>query len=121
MNQPPVFFKNPAVAAILSFFFMGLGQIYNGQIGKGLIFIVTYTFSILLMFIFIGFISTPILWILGMIDAHRSAQAINTRLAQDINVIPMNRARVGRALTLPGPPRRVAEHLRRPIPRLSMR
>jgi TM2 domain-containing membrane protein YozV len=27
--------KNPAVAAVLSFFWPGLGQIYNGQIGKG--------------------------------------------------------------------------------------
>lgn len=32
---PPVFYKNPGLAAVLSFFFMGLGQIYNGQIAKG--------------------------------------------------------------------------------------
>jgi TM2 domain-containing membrane protein YozV len=34
-NQPPIFYKNPSIATILSFFWMGLGQIYNGQIGKG--------------------------------------------------------------------------------------
>jgi len=28
--------KNPGVAAVLSFFFSGLGQIYNGQILKGI-------------------------------------------------------------------------------------
>jgi TM2 domain-containing membrane protein YozV len=28
--------KNPGVAAILSFFWPGLGQIYNGQIAKGI-------------------------------------------------------------------------------------
>lgn len=34
MNPP----KNPGVAAVLSFFWTGLGQIYNGRIGKGLLF-----------------------------------------------------------------------------------
>ena len=29
-------YKNPGVAAVLSFIFTGLGQIYNGHIGKGL-------------------------------------------------------------------------------------
>jgi len=28
--------KNPGLAAILSFFICGLGQIYNGQIAKGI-------------------------------------------------------------------------------------
>jgi hypothetical protein len=28
--------RNPGVAAILSFFWPGLGQIYNGELGKGL-------------------------------------------------------------------------------------
>jgi len=30
-------YKNPGVAAVLSFIFTGLGQTYNGQIGKGLL------------------------------------------------------------------------------------
>jgi TM2 domain-containing membrane protein YozV len=29
-------YKNPGVAAVLSFFIPGLGQIYNGNFGKGL-------------------------------------------------------------------------------------
>ena len=61
--QPPVFFKNPTVATILSFFIMGLGQLYNGQIGKGVGFFVVYMVSIGLMFVVVGFITTPILWI----------------------------------------------------------
>jgi len=56
---------------------MGLGQIYNGQIGKGIMFIVLYLVSWLLMFVFIGFITTPILWIWGMVDANKSAMKIN--------------------------------------------
>ena len=82
-NQPPKFYKNPAVATILSFFFMGLGQIYNGQIGKAVIFIILYAISIGLMFIIIGFITTPILWIWGMVDANKSAKMINEKIAAE--------------------------------------
>jgi len=70
-------FKNPSVATVLSFFIMGLGQIYNGQIGKGILFIILYTISIALMFVVVGFITTPILWIWGMVDANNSAKKIN--------------------------------------------
>ncbi len=80
-EQAPKFYKNPAIATVLSFFIMGLGQIYNGQIGKGILFIVMYVISALLMFVVVGFITTPILWIWGMIDAHRSADRINKKLA----------------------------------------
>lgn len=53
--------KTPGIAAVFSFFFMGLGQIYNGQIGKRIGFIIVYAISWLLMFLVIGFITTPIL------------------------------------------------------------
>ena len=33
--QPPIFFKNPTIATVLSFLITGLGQLYNGQILKG--------------------------------------------------------------------------------------
>lgn len=82
MTEVPKFFKNPAVATILSFFFMGLGQIYNGEIAKGVIFIVLYAISWGAMFLLIGFITTPILWIWGMVDANNSAKRINERLAR---------------------------------------
>ena len=82
-TQPPKFYKNPTTATILSFLVMGLGQIYNGQIGKGIMFIILYAISWLLMFVLIGFITTPILWILGMIDANRSAKKINEKIAAE--------------------------------------
>jgi TM2 domain-containing membrane protein YozV len=75
-NQLPIFYKNPSIATILSFFWMGLGQIYNGQIGKGVAFMVSYVISWLLMFIIIGFVTTPVLWIWGMVDANNSAKKI---------------------------------------------
>lgn len=80
-SQVPKIYKSPGVATVLSFFFMGLGQIYNGQIGKGIAFIVSYVVSFLLMFVGIGFITTPILWIWGMVDANNSAQRINAEIA----------------------------------------
>jgi TM2 domain-containing membrane protein YozV len=60
---------------------MGLGQIYNGQIGKGILFIVMYAVSVALMYVIVGFVTTPILWIWGMVDANRSAKRINERIA----------------------------------------
>ena len=80
--QPPIFFKNPTIATILSFFIMGLGQLYNGQVGKGVVFFVMYVISIMLMFVFIGFFTTPILWIWGMVDANHSAKRINEQMAR---------------------------------------
>jgi len=63
--------KNVAAAAILSFFFPGSGQAYNGQTGKGI-------------GIFIGFIITSfipvlplIVWIYGVYDAYSTAQKMN--------------------------------------------
>jgi TM2 domain-containing membrane protein YozV len=81
-QESPVFYKNPGIAAVLSFFYMGLGQIYNGQLGKGIAFIVAYTISWILMIVLIGFITTPILFIYGMYDAYMSAEKINKDIAQ---------------------------------------
>ena len=78
--QDPKVYKNPTLATILSFLFMGLGQFYNGQIGKGALFIALYIVSIALMTVFVGFITTPILWIWGMVDANKSAKKINREM-----------------------------------------
>jgi TM2 domain-containing membrane protein YozV len=69
--------KNPGVAAVLSFFWSGLGQIYNGEIGKGILLLILYVISAMLMFAIIGFITTPALWIYGMVDAYKTAEKIN--------------------------------------------
>jgi len=84
MNQSasPVFYKNPGLAAVFSFFYMGLGQIYNGQIYKGIAFLIAYSISWLLMLILIGLLTTPILWIYGIYDAYKSAEKINVDIAR---------------------------------------
>jgi TM2 domain-containing membrane protein YozV/RNA polymerase subunit RPABC4/transcription elongation factor Spt4 len=69
--------KSPGVAAVLSFFWCGLGQIYNGEIGKGVLMLGAYVISWLLMFVLIGLVTTPILWIWGMVDAYRTAERFN--------------------------------------------
>jgi TM2 domain-containing membrane protein YozV len=73
--------KNPGVATVLSFLITGLGQMYNGQIGKGLILIGIQVINALLMFLFIGFVTYPIVWLYGVIDANKSAQRINAQMA----------------------------------------
>jgi len=69
--------KSPGIATVLSFVFSGLGQIYNGQYGKGFLFILGQLISFFLMSVLIGFITSPIVWIWGMVDAYRTADRIN--------------------------------------------
>ena len=69
--------KNPGLAAILSFFFAGIGQIYNGQFGKGIMFLVIQGINALLILVFIGLITGPITAIIAAYDAYKSAEKIN--------------------------------------------
>src|SRR5512147_1456992 len=69
--------KDPATAANLSFLCIGLGQVYNREIAKAVVFIMLYALSIFLTFFMIGFVTTPILWIWSMVDAYRSSQKMN--------------------------------------------
>jgi len=77
-QQPVYQQKNPGVAAVLSALWVGIGQIYNGEIVKGIILIIVYIVSVLLIYLIIGFITTPILWIFGIYDAYNTAKKINT-------------------------------------------
>lgn len=70
--------KNPGLAAVLSALWIGLGQIYNGEIAKGILLMIVYVISVFLIFLFIGFVTTPILWILGIYDAYNTAKKINS-------------------------------------------
>jgi TM2 domain-containing membrane protein YozV len=69
--------KSAGLAAVLSFLWCGLGQIYNGQIGRGVVLGFVYLISWLLIGVLVGFITTPILWIWGMVDAYRTAERLN--------------------------------------------
>ncbi|WP_088103159.1 hypothetical protein [Halalkalibacter urbisdiaboli] len=78
-NQIPQPLKNAGLAAVLSALWCGLGQIYNGQIAKGIAFMVIQFINALLCFIIIGFITYPIMWIWGMLDAYRQAELLNQK------------------------------------------
>ena len=70
--------KSPGLAAFLSFLWPGIGQMYNGNIGLGLILLVINVFNLLLFFLFlIGFLTGFITWIFGIIHAHNEAQKLN--------------------------------------------
>lgn len=69
--------RNPGIAAVLSFFWTGVGQIYNGQIVKGIILILVQVVNAFLMIVLIGFITYPIVWIWGMYDAYKTAERMN--------------------------------------------
>jgi len=69
--------KEPFFALALSFLFAGLGQFYNGEVNKGIGFLIAHIISLVLIMAVVGVITTPIIWIWGMVDAYKSAQRIN--------------------------------------------
>jgi len=74
--------KSPGVAAVLSFVFTGLGQIYNGQIGKGIMFLIIGFICALTLIILIGFILYPVFWIYNIYDAYTTAKNINAGIVK---------------------------------------
>ena len=69
--------KSVLLAAILSFLFPGLGQLYNGQTHKAVTFIIAYIVSAVLIMILIGFVLVLIVWIWSLVDVIKSTEAIN--------------------------------------------
>jgi TM2 domain-containing membrane protein YozV len=72
--------RSPGVAVLLSFFIIGAGQLYNGDIAKGLGFFLGAVVSGILCVVLVGFAILPVLWICSMIDAHYGADQANRRL-----------------------------------------
>lgn len=60
------------VPALLSFFVPGLGQMIKGEVGKGIGVFLCMIISVALMFVVIGFITTPILYIWQIADAYNN-------------------------------------------------
>ena len=72
--------KNPGLAAVLSFLITGLGQAYNGDFLKMLGLWFAALISGLLVFVGIGIILLPIVWLAGVGDAYVSATRHNQRI-----------------------------------------
>ncbi len=69
--------KSAWLAAVLSFLLPGLGQIYNGQIFKGIVLVVIDAINGALMFILIGFVTHAITVVYAIYDAYKTAERIN--------------------------------------------
>lgn len=69
--------KSLVLAIILSVIFPGLGQIYLGLNQKGILFIVGYIISAVLILLLIGFLLVLVVWIWALVDVVQSTNAIN--------------------------------------------
>ncbi len=70
--MPPVEQKSTGLAAVGSFLFAGLGQVYNGSLGKGLLIL----FGTLIGYLFFV-IPGIIVWVYGIYDAYSTAKKMN--------------------------------------------
>lgn len=64
--------KEPVLAALLSFIFAGSGQVYNGELGKGILFLAG---TIIGAFVFL--IPGIIVWLFGIYDAYTTSEKMN--------------------------------------------
>ena len=64
---------NPFVAALASFIFPGLGQLYNRELEKGVAIAALFLVSLASVFVLVGFVAAPIVWLYAIYDAYRVA------------------------------------------------
>ncbi len=69
--------KNAGFAAVLSFFWTGLGQIYNGQIFKGLAFMLIQAVNFHTLSPLTFGLSLLLFKIYGIVDAYQTAERLN--------------------------------------------
>ncbi|WP_254525107.1 zinc ribbon domain-containing protein [Natrinema caseinilyticum] len=69
--------KNPGLAALASAVITGGGQIYNGELAKGILLMVVQVINVILMFVLIGLITFPITWVYSVWDAYKTAERMN--------------------------------------------
>ncbi len=74
--------KSSGLAAVLSLLLVGAGQMYCGRVGRGLAFLGGYVVSVLLMFVVIGFLLAPVVFIWALVDAINLANRHNAELLQ---------------------------------------
>lgn len=72
--------KTPIVAVILSFIFVGLGQMYAGKIGRGVFLIILFFIFLATSASIITAVLAFILWIWGMVDAAECVRKHNNWL-----------------------------------------
>ena len=69
--------KNPGVAAVLSFLIPGVGQLMNGDIGLGILMMILTGLAYASLFILIGFVLVPGMYIWSILQAYSKAKSWN--------------------------------------------
>ena len=69
--------KSPGIALLLSLLICGVGQMYNGQVGKGILMLLG---CLAAWMILLGWI----VWIWSMVDAYQTAKKMNLRYQQRV-------------------------------------
>jgi len=69
--------RSPELAAVLSFFIPGLGQVYNGENLKAVLFMLGAMAAVVLCEFVFGFFISPMVWVWAVVDAYYSARLIN--------------------------------------------
>lgn len=75
---PQVKPKSPGLALVASFFIPGLGSLIIGRVGMGILIFSLFVISWFLLFVVIGFITLPLVWIWAMYDGYHGARVWNT-------------------------------------------
>ena len=82
-TRPPRL-RQPWLAILLSIPLPGLGQIYNGQVGKGLLFILVHIANFILIHWFVGLITAPAFWLYALFDAVDTTERLNAQARKAI-------------------------------------
>lgn len=69
--------KSPGIALLLSLLICGVGQMYNGQVAKGILMLIGF---VLLWTVLLGWV----IWIWSMVDAYSTAKQMSLRYQQRI-------------------------------------
>ncbi|OPY34089.1 MAG: TM2 domain protein [Methanomassiliicoccales archaeon PtaU1.Bin124] len=77
--------KSEGLAVILSFFIPGLGQMYNGKIGRGLGILISAIILSLLFWLLVPLLILFVLWIWNIYDAYKGAQKYNQQQMMTAN------------------------------------
>ena len=70
---------HPGIPAVLSFLVPGLGQVFNGEIAKGVAVLGAQVVNLVLTGILIGFVTGPAVWIWSIVDARGGVDRMVTR------------------------------------------
>ncbi len=74
--------KNAGLVAILALIVPGLGHIYLGKIGEGLVYLVLIAILAALWFLVITLVIMVILWLWQIFDAYKKANQYNSVVQQ---------------------------------------